>query len=265
MWRPRHTERELSPKTESFRTMPHYFLITSYGRTATMWLSKLISEKPDTSVSHGPFPVPCETSADNLPPPAERHRYIQTIGSQSLRQFFAIKEKNHPGMAIYGNVHGFTAREAHHRLREPNCPVSSFCNLTRHPIARINSLTNRWTKELSWSPSFHLDQNEQLARTPAVHPLLREVLRSTKEDRHLVLTFFRSVYTTLSADMHELAMPGIVNFRMEDFTTKPSHLAELLDKTLPNGDQRLPLPPEEAIAMQKINALQPDNQTPEPT
>jgi hypothetical protein len=215
--------------------MTHHFLITSYGRTATMWLSKLIAKKSRTIVVHGAYPVAITTPEEALPPAAERHAFLQKLATISLKQYFDLLATRYPQAQTYGNIHGFIACDAERRLSEPDCPFSEFINLTRNPITRIESLYSRWRQEFSWSPSYHIEQNQQVERSTLGRNVFTEVRTKTTEDRQFVLAFIRAIAVTLSNDSVELELKHAHHFRMEDITAKPESLAKLFSWIFPHA------------------------------
>lgn len=136
---------------------PEYFLVTSYGRTATVWLTQALNLHPDILCSHGPSYIPIITRK-NVPyteaSVVDAQNSSPQFHSQTIRQIL-LRLEEHGNARWIGNVHGFTSRNLWLRgWTELDTPPYRSVNLLRHPIARADSFWRRWQCERNFDSPF---------------------------------------------------------------------------------------------------------------
>lgn len=132
--------------------MDDFFLVTSYGRTATYWIAANLHKHPDIACNHGP-----SLSLSSLDYSGKQvsgevaldiHKNISGFHNALLMDVFDFVKKNKKAKYI-GNVHGYAASSV--RAIQSMCPeleAVKVANITRHPLHRIESQKNRLLKEV---------------------------------------------------------------------------------------------------------------------
>lgn len=139
---------------------PEYFFVTSYGRTATVWLTRAINLHPNILCSHGPALAPI-IARYGVPYTSQSVVDAQDstlqFYAQNLRQILAHLQQQKSDARWIGNVHAFSAQNLWLRAHtELNAPFFRTVNLLRHPVTRIDSFWRRWQQERSFhSPTTH--------------------------------------------------------------------------------------------------------------
>ncbi len=207
--------------------MKAYFLVTTYGRTASYWLASSLNKHPDIICSHGPLVDSCSLS---LMPPKEQilraHCQRDDFTRKTIDQLFDELEKNGQAKA-YGNVHGYglvsligksNLEKTRHKI------VVS--NLTRHPITRIESHKNEWLYEITFSP--------------VIRRILREfdptkVNMIQSRFKHIDFTvpenwvFVVALLSIITSDLQELQI-DFNHITMERLTSDPELLLHFINK-----------------------------------
>ena len=133
-----------------------YFLIASYGRTATYWLASSLHKHRDIACSHGATLSDFCMNYESPDVPDAKvllsHKELDEFRKKSVDDFFDLLETKKK-VKIYGNVHGYSAGDiwlmnSRHRIKRDIRVV----NLMRHPITRIESLKRRFVYEFSFNP-----------------------------------------------------------------------------------------------------------------
>ena len=132
----------------------NYFLVTSYGRTATYWIAKILHDHPDIICSHGagfpPF-FPSDERTISEQAVLEMHRNLEYFQQMPLEKVLHA-HKNAGKAKVYGNVHGYSANSVRiitiHNKMPPKVNV---VNIVRHPVTRIESFRNRMLHELNYN------------------------------------------------------------------------------------------------------------------
>jgi hypothetical protein len=133
---------------------PSYFFVTSYGRTATVWLTRALNLHPDILCSHGPSFEPIITRQ------GERYGKETVVqAQQSAGQFYALSLRqilaNLSALGqkkCVGNVHAYTAFNLDNkRKNERDAPLIRCANLLRHPVTRVDSFWRRWQYEKTFN------------------------------------------------------------------------------------------------------------------
>lgn len=200
--------------------MPSYFLITSYGRTATVWLANYLAQFDCMGVAHGPMPIPINSPDAPDTSPKAQHEFLKSFGELSLREYFAKLEEACPGRLVYGSVHAFTVQSlsVRHQRKERDSPNFKNLNLTRHPIHRIQSFVNRWTHELKISPEYHRKSNIEYSESALGEFFSKNFFARTPDTEDPIWLFLRAVFDVLNNDKFEYSLPNIQHIEMERYT-----------------------------------------------
>jgi hypothetical protein len=150
---------------------PNYFFVTSYGRTATMWLTHALDLHPDIVCTHGPSLHHSEGSED----------FVQIQKTASL--FYAIGLKKilasigaGSNKKCIGNIHAYTALNLSIKQNaERDAPRIRSVNLLRHPITRINSFWGRFRYERTLNSPMAQWINEESLKQPRYQQVLQEL------------------------------------------------------------------------------------------
>ncbi len=126
--------------------MESFFFITSYGRTGTTWLGDILNNHPDICCSHArTFPpinrYGADRDRDHLRKAWENHPiFCKTPLQDWIESHSSLKKAR-----FYGNIHAYNAYELTQKIKEqrPRCRIK-MVNLLRHPIVRIQSLSQHW-------------------------------------------------------------------------------------------------------------------------
>src|ERR1700758_1977033 len=122
---------------------PEYFFVTSYGRTATVWLTHALNLHPDVMCSHGTSLVPLillENESLTAESTISAQESAPQFCAQSFRKILADIDGQNKARWV-GNIHGFSASALWlKRWTEIGVPSFRHINLLRHPITRIDSL-----------------------------------------------------------------------------------------------------------------------------
>lgn len=125
------------------------FFVTSYGRTATYWLTTMLNSHPDIYCTHGPTLKRLDVAPND--PPIEhtaevfrdQERYYNLRLGEMMRQL----RDQHPSK-IVGNVHAFTAMRLQNKIKDERYPHEvRRVNLLRHPVTRLDSYTKHCIKQ----------------------------------------------------------------------------------------------------------------------
>jgi hypothetical protein len=140
-----------------------YFLVTSYGRTATYWIASILNKHPDIICNHGPSIIDesFDISNDNIPDSytLEVHKNKNNFYKMTLDEVFNYIESKGNALA-YGNVHGYAAHSIE-KLKNNSKKIFRAINIVRHPVTRIESLYNRILYEAKFNYYFKNDFPEK--------------------------------------------------------------------------------------------------------
>lgn len=217
----------------------YYFLITSHGNTASLWLAAALNQYPDVFCTHAydyPFPAngiePRDLSAAEQQKRNAiiRKRLFKLSLAEFLHEMQSVTKK-----PIVGNVHGYTygrllpklASLPHkHRQR------LIILNMVRHPITRVNSMSAMY-----YAPDgLHQDHFVEVDFVSrCAH--LRDYF-----DRHyadleytpLVKAFFVALIALedITRDVVLANSHGVKNISFEKVTSDPDYFAQLLNRVV---------------------------------
>ncbi len=215
--------------------MKNYFLVTTYGRTASHWLTQALNKHKDISCSHGPFggnvgpnyEDGSERSLDQI-----RKEAVKIWNKMSIDEMFSRMEERKS--LYYGNIHGYNWSSINARfLNEDIKRKIKIANITRHPINRIVSLVAAWEKEESVSIiTTNFYENEFKRFFPIANKYLEGTYVNFEEKKNRRL--FLAAYITLYYDAIDLFIDGL-HIPMERLTKDPEIFLLLL-KYLTNSD-----------------------------
>lgn len=159
-------------------TSKAYFIISTYGRTATQWLHQVLNQHPEIFCTHS-------SDLSILPPspetPQERNirvsREHEAFAKISLDEYFDKMERLVPGKKAYGNVHGIDALEDFSPYRRK----FTLIHLLRHPIHRVQSLVSRWLHATTYLPE-HQERLWLRFQTYAQDPFIANLLQEHEVD-----------------------------------------------------------------------------------
>jgi hypothetical protein len=187
------------------------FFITSYGRTATTWLSTALSLHPDMHCTHGPtFGLP--NMKMFLDERKEAAKQIDTTMPQfydmSLRE---ILDRTRAGSKKpwIGNIHAFTASNLKLKSEaEQNSPPFRTVNIVRHPVSRIQSLWQWMIYERTIDTAASRWISEDAMSQPNFQGTLKELQRhhDVTVESYPERAFFYSVMT-LGTDGGDFRIP----------------------------------------------------------
>lgn len=135
---------------------PIRFAVTSQGRTASYWLAAVLNDHPDIICGHSKQvpPVPRYfVDADPLgiatplKPLDEIYRDQSALPADPA-SYYALLERAGEARA-YGTVHAYDISET--PALKASSPAIVTAHLTRHPVVRIDSLTERSIAEMAQS------------------------------------------------------------------------------------------------------------------
>lgn len=232
--------------------MKKYFLVTSYGRTATYWLASFLDRHPDIICSHGPLAV---TDSQFMAPQRQQviraHNNWDNFNNTTVEQFFDEIEKRGEAK-IYGNVHGYTLRGLISRYTKEKIRRKIWVsNLIRHPVTRVESLKNEWCQEISYSPRMrqflseywqtNLKWCQEISYNPELHQSLskswqtdletvQRELRDVDFDASDNWIFVVALYWAIGHDVNELQMDCVDHIQMERLTSDAELLLHLTNE-----------------------------------
>lgn len=132
------------------------FFVTSYGRTATKWLTAIFNVHPEIFCTHGP-------TLEQLTTNEKVHRKQDEFYALSLDEIINNMRKNE-GESCYGNFHAFTASNFYKKLLSENISYPyAWVNLTRHPFTRIESFVQEWEREIQINSFFKKQLEDHIA------------------------------------------------------------------------------------------------------
>ncbi|MDH3972694.1 MAG: hypothetical protein OEV42_00325 [Deltaproteobacteria bacterium] len=213
--------------------MKNYFVIFSYGRTATQWITKALNMHSDIYCSHGPDYGDGKSASASEEDERERLDLIQKrmnkfTKSMDLDEYFDRIETIQKGKSFYGNIHGILPQRVFTRLR-PFKRKYNFINVVRHPVKRVESMKNRLLHVSSGS-EFLKQQYENMflfeKDTKMMHRLVEKFdVDFSKYDNRI---FFLAVQL-LEADLVESSLP-VPHLQMERITADIEYFLYFLKK-----------------------------------
>lgn len=208
--------------------MTAYFLVTSYGRTATTWLAHTLAQLDGVSVSHGPLPIPITTEGPKHPSVADQHRFLNELPKITLAQYLETLRQAQPDARVVGNVHAFTAGDLASRKNEKLPQPLGTMNITRHPITRVESFHRHWMREAAESPDYHAVENKNFYNSEFCQWISQRLPKVQDLSPESTTTFLRATATVLATDRSELELEPNQIMAMERLTREPEAFQSLL-------------------------------------
>lgn len=228
-----------------------FFIVTSGGRAATYWLSHLLNRSSEIFCMHGYFPAsklaPGEKNAPDdfgrsgyeigdiydLDGSAKsRKEWAEILRQQwkifdelSLDAYFDKMKETHQ-VKVYGNIHGYTYDSFIRKLKEnpPEYDIN-FCNLTRHPVTRVQSFYKRFSHTKQWIPEplETIAARKSNARNLRSEVLSRFSVDIYDDDKWL----FHDTINRMIIQYAEAMLEGIPQIKSEDITNDRAQFKRL--------------------------------------
>lgn len=208
--------------------MTAYFLITSYGRTATSWLAHTLAQLEGVAVSHGPLPIPISIQEPNDVAVEDQHRFLGELPKITLTQYLETLRQAQPNARVVGNVHAFTAGDLATRKHENLPRRFRTMNITRHPITRIESFSKHWAHEADQSPEYHGNENKNFSNSEFYQWIRQRLPKAQDLSPESTTTFLRATATVLAGDRLELDLEPNRIMAMERLTREPEAFQSLV-------------------------------------
>ena len=214
--------------------MANYFLVTTYGRSASHWLVKTLNMHKDIVCSHGVFGGKVKPItdvgmhvSDDYDLDAIHSEVARNWSKITLDDLFDELEKVQ-SVNCYGNVHGFSWSTLIDKITKENVTRKiRAVNIVRHPFNRILSSINEWNKEerVSTSTSSFLDNEFD-----KFYPLYKKYLPFNNVDFELVKNkrLFFAITHTLIQDARDLSLGGW-HIPMERLTSDSEFFLKLVN------------------------------------
>lgn len=185
------------------------FYISSYGGSATAWLSASLSSHPDIVCYHGTMSFP----------PGRADRQFHRVHPREFVRSLVVSAEATRFKKAFGSIHGYHGTSAQEAVENFG---GAFCGIIRHPINRLKSLSH-----------IHLAEHCEALEPTRFKELKGDVIATLAETKNEELiqkaanrasTIFRNLvcydYQIFSACGRERL------FKMEDLTTKRNSYKE---------------------------------------
>jgi hypothetical protein len=182
--------------------MDNFFIITSYGRTATYWIAKVLTMHPDILCAHGPttdFYHDYKQQSLEAIDLQKIHKNIANFYKLSLSEYLNLLKKSGEAK-FYGSCHAYSAGNFLNKIKEYNKTLQ-FVNLIRHPITRIESHRNKWLREVQKSKEMRKRLEEQFYQISRKDSFVKRFKNTKIRDKY----FICALNSVLSQDKWELA------------------------------------------------------------
>ena len=223
----------IQKKSDDF--MKRYFLVTSYGRTATYWLADSLNKHPDIVCSHGLLPI--TSYGERLPQDVTRyhHENESSLARKSIDDLFDELEEVELAK-VYGNVHGYVAYGLFSKLAtyKPKRAIS-IINLTRHPITRIESLANEWCYECTFSSTMRQRQEQMRQQNKVAFDFAQSNFPHIDFSVTENSIFLSALLTVIRNDVQELRIDDLLHVPMERMTKDVEYFCWMLQYLTQKG------------------------------
>lgn len=179
------------------------FYISSYGGSATAWISAALSAHPDIVCYHGTMSYP----------PGRADRQFQRVHPREFMQSLVVSAEATRYRKLFGAIHGYHGTSAKKAAEDIG---GKFCGIIRHPVNRLKSLCH-----------IHLAEHCVALEPKLFRELKSDVIATLAETRNEELiikaanrasTIFRNL---ICYDFQIHAECGRERlFKMEDLTSK---------------------------------------------
>ncbi|POF34360.1 hypothetical protein [Roseibium marinum] len=188
------------------------FYISSYGGSATAWLSASLSSHPDIVCYHGTMSFP----------PGRADRRFHRIHPREFMQSLVVSAEATRFKKAFGAIHGYHGTSAREAVEDLG---GTFCGVIRHPINRLKSLSH-----------IHLAEHCEALEPVRFRKLKGDVMATLAETQNEQLlekaanrasTIFRNL-VCYDFQMHaECGRERL--FKMEDLTSKRKSYKEFFN------------------------------------
>ncbi|MFC1516303.1 hypothetical protein ACFL7E_06035 [Thermodesulfobacteriota bacterium] len=203
------------------RKTRHYFVVTSRGRTATHWLAAKLNSHPNIICTHGRLIPPLSTYHRQTPKVDNIYYHVRPYyihnSDISIDKYYCLIENKGEAL-VYGNVHGYSYSTLDKNM-ESLSRRYVVCNVTRHPISRIDSSYKR----MLFVTSFNyvcIHSFQQIFKN-SFNELVVLINKKYGVDFNKKKNYLFIVALKLMSDAHEVSDDG-VHYKYEDLTQNPS-------------------------------------------
>ncbi len=215
-------------RSERGDSIKKYFVVTSYGRTATYWLAFSLNKHPDIVCSHGRLPITSYGERQARDAIVYEHENESSLAEKSIDDLFDELEEVELAK-VYGNVLGYDAYSLLSKLTtyKPK-RVITIINLTRHPITRIESLGNEWCYEFTFSPTTHQRVQEMRHQNKVVFDVMQSNFPHTDFSVTENSIFLSALLNVIRSDVRELRIDDVLHVPMERMTKDVEYFCWML-------------------------------------
>jgi len=186
-----------------------YFIISTYGRTATQWTATVLNQLPNVCCSHGPTDSRFQLGDEEFQKKTNiRHSRDCDAFHKSLDidAYFDKMEQNEPDCTSYGSIHGLPIKD----IINPKTKFArkyDLFHIIRHPVKRVESLKNRWCYEISYN-EFQKEILQNASKSNLNSDLVKTLLNHFTVDYNVPENqLFVNAVLALRVDRIELGFP----------------------------------------------------------
>ena len=209
--------------------MPHRFLATSRGASATRWLSFVLASHPRVFAAHGKHclesimrgQIDCECRQDDTASLTLGNLMSDFYRCRSLNEVFETYGYLHPGTQACGNVHTYQLAELCRRF-DPFDDLTNvrIVNVIRHPVMYIASHT-AMVQSGRKLPMLREPWTQEFHQAMETHPKLRLIEHDNDGHFEAFIVSCQSV-AKWAADFGDHGVPHV---KMEEVTSDVDRLA----------------------------------------
>ncbi len=216
---------DVSGRSSSRRpsAVPHHFLVTSRGASATRWLSFALASHPGVFVAHGKHYLQSirdghfetERRNDDTASLALGNVMSDFYRCRSLDEVFDIYSHLQPAAQSCGNVHTYQLEELHSRFGLVNSPSGiRILNVIRHPVTYIASHAGM-VRSARHYPALVKPWRMGFERALKQHPELRQIEHHDAENFEAFIVSCQSVVQCVA----DLRNRKVLHIQMEELTS----------------------------------------------
>lgn len=180
------------------------FFVTSYGRTATAWLTHVLNLHDDIYCTHGPALHLGKEATVSV------HEQQGDFYALSLDEIINGMQSR-VNTRMYGNIHAFTASNLHRKLSSEGISYPyRWVNIIRHPFVRLESFVRQWVRDIEENGNVVLKKNleDAIAANPTCQGLMKVVNQSYSVDfSNIKNSFFLYSIVQLGNDLSDIEVP----------------------------------------------------------
>lgn len=212
----------------------NFFLITSHGQTASMWLAGVLSRIPEVFCTHGySYPPQAahleELSSDEW---ALRRGSAERFNTLPLSTLHA-ELKSATNKPIIGNVLAFYLGRLFSRAGAVHRRGVTVVNIVRHPVTRLTSTLKTWNISPDFAPPFvELDFNTRCDHLKNFIMKSHKKVDFSTSDKTFVVSLL--AMEDISNDIKLANWHQIQNVKYEEMTTNKEVFSNLVKKVTSN-------------------------------